>query len=76
MSRPPDEEVSMAVEMTVLCRELGVLPGPGGLLDQDAYHVHLLRETLHVLAEKEKQDMERKQAEARNKAPRVAGRRH
>lgn len=60
----------MAVEMTVLCRDLGVLPGPGGLLDQDAYHVYLLRETLGVLNEKERQDIEQQQAKAK-----TAGRR-
>jgi hypothetical protein len=70
MGRPPDEEVSSAVDMTILCRELHVLPGPGGLLDQDSYHVWLLQNTLEVLNEKEKQDMDKKMAEAKAKAPR------
>jgi hypothetical protein len=70
MGRPPDDEVAMAVDMTILCRELHVLPGPGGLFDQDAYHVWLLQETLQVLAEKEKRDTDKKMAEAKAKAPR------
>jgi|tagenome__1003787_1003787.scaffolds.fasta_scaffold20010051_2 hypothetical protein len=61
----------MAVELTTLCRDLGVLPGPGGLLDQDAYHVWLIRETLGVLNEKERQDVEKAQAKAK-----IAGRKH
>jgi hypothetical protein len=60
----------MAVEMTILCRDLGVLPGPGGLLEQDAYHVFLLRETLGVLNERERQELDKAQAKAK-----VAGRR-
>jgi hypothetical protein len=70
MSKPPDPEVQMAVNMTVLCRDLGVLPQAGGLLDQDSYHVWLIQETLAVLNEKERLDMEKQQARAK-----VAGRR-
>jgi hypothetical protein len=60
----------MAIEMTLLCRQLRVLPQAGGLLDQDSYHVWLLQETLQVLNEKEKQDIEKARSEAK-----VAGRR-
>jgi hypothetical protein len=60
----------MAVNMTVLCRELHVLPGPGGLLDQDSYHVWLIEQTLQVLNEKEKAEMEAEQAKARSQARR------
>lgn len=70
-TKPPDEEVAMAVEMTVLCRDLGVLPKAGGLLDQDAYHVWLIQNTLQVLNEKERSDVEKAQAKAK-----VAGRKH
>lgn len=62
----------MAVEMTLLCRDLGVLPKAGGLLDQDSYHVWLIQQTLAVLAKKEKQDLDKAKQEARSKS----GRRH
>lgn len=65
----------MAVEMTTLCRELGVLPRAGGLLEQDSYHVWLMQETIAVLNEKERIDVEKRTAEARSKA-KVAGRKH
>lgn len=51
--------------MTVLCRDLGVLPKAGGLLDQDSYHVWLLQETLAVLHEKERRDIEAEKAKAK-----------
>jgi hypothetical protein len=63
--------VATAIDITTLCRELHVLPRPGGLLDQDSYHVWLIQETLAVLSEKEKKDIEAE----RKKAVRVAGRR-
>lgn len=70
MNRPPDPEILMAVEMTTLCRQLRVLPKAGGLLDQDAYHVWLIQNTLAVMNEKERIDMEREQAKARAEAKR------
>jgi hypothetical protein len=70
MKRPADREVQMAIEMTLLCRDLGVLPQAGGLLDQDAYHVWLLQETLGVLNEAEHREVEKQRSQAR-----VAGRR-
>jgi hypothetical protein len=54
--------------MTLLCRDLGVLPRAGGLLDQDSYHVWLLQETLTVLHEKEEKDMEAARAKSAAKA--------
>jgi hypothetical protein len=68
--RPPDEEVAMAIDMTVLCRDLGILPGSGGLFDQDSYHVWLLQETLAALREKEQADLDRQKHEAEAKARR------
>jgi hypothetical protein len=65
MSKPPDKEVQMAIEMTLLCRDLHVLPGPGGLLEQDSYHVWLLQQTLAVFNEAERQEVERQKAQAR-----------
>ena len=54
----------MAIEMTVLCRDLHVLPKTGGLLDQDSYHVWLIDKTLAVLSEKEQNDMKAEQRKA------------
>lgn len=56
MSRDADDEVAFAVDMASLCKVLGVLPRPGGLLDQDWYHVSLLRAALRAFALKEEQD--------------------
>lgn len=67
MKRPPDDEVRMAIDMTVLCRDLHVLPQAGGLLDQDSYHVYLIQETLAVLQEKERQEIEAEKSRARAK---------
>jgi hypothetical protein len=70
-TKPPDKEVAMAVEMTVLCRDLGVLPRAGGLLDQDSYHVWLMQQTLTVLNEKEQKEIEQQRQKAK-----IAGRKH
>jgi hypothetical protein len=67
MNRPADREVAMAIDMTILCRELGALPGPGGLLDQDSYHVWLLQETIQAMNKKEKRDMDQAEAKAKRK---------
>ena len=55
----------MAVDMTLLCRDLGVLPKAGGLLDQDSYHVWLIQQTLAVLNEKERLDLEKQKSQAK-----------
>jgi hypothetical protein len=65
MNRPADPEVALAINMTNLCRELHVLPQAGGLLDQDSYHVWLIQETLAVLQEKERRDMDAEKARAK-----------
>jgi hypothetical protein len=67
MKRPPDEEVQIAIDMTVLCRDLHVLPKAGGLLDQDSYHVYLIQETLAVIHEKERRDMDAEKAKAKRR---------
>jgi hypothetical protein len=56
--------------MTALCRSLGVLPGAGGLLDQDSYHVYAIQETLAVLNEKEEMDIQAEKAKAKAEARR------
>lgn len=53
MSRDPDEEVSFAVDMTSLCKALGVLPRSGGLLDQDWYHIALMKAAIRAFNIKE-----------------------
>lgn len=42
-----------AIEIAGLCKELGVLPRAGGLLDQDWYHVRLLKAGLYGIAKHE-----------------------
>ena len=42
-NREQDEEVQRAIELTSLATRLHVLPRAGGLLDQDYYHIKLLR---------------------------------
>lgn len=56
MSREPDDEVNLAVEIAGLCKALGVLPRSGGLLDQDWYHVALIRGALRAFDIKEERD--------------------
>lgn len=53
MSREPDDELAIAIEMTNLCKVLGVLPRAGGLLDQDAYDVYMMQAVLAAQAERE-----------------------
>jgi hypothetical protein len=55
----------MAIDMTVLCRDLHVLPQAGGLLDQDSYHMYLIQETLAVLNERERQEVEAEKSKAK-----------
>jgi hypothetical protein len=66
-NRPADPEVALAINMTNLCRELHVLPRAGGLMDQDSYHVYLIQETLAVLQEKERKEVEAEKSRARAK---------
>ena len=50
LNRDADEEVVLAMELTELCQSLRVLPRAGGLLDQDYYHIVLLRAGLRARA--------------------------
>jgi hypothetical protein len=54
----------MAIELANLCETLHVLPGPGGLLDQDSYHIYLISTVLQVRAEKAESDSARQEREA------------
>jgi hypothetical protein len=42
MRRTPDWEVLQILEFVRTCQNMQSLPGPGGLLDQDAYHIFLI----------------------------------
>jgi hypothetical protein len=50
LNREADPEVILAMELAELCQGLGVLPRTGGLLDQDYYHIVLLRAGLRAAA--------------------------
>jgi hypothetical protein len=63
MNREPDDETAAAINLTILCQKFKQLPRPGGVLDQDAYHVHLLQTVLQVI--EEKREMEEKRSKAR-----------
>jgi hypothetical protein len=52
------------MELTYLCRKLGVLPKAGGLLDQDPYHVSLIKAVLVATDEANRREMEK----AKNKS--------
>ena len=52
------------MNMTNMCQAFHSLPQPGGLLDQDSYHVTGMMLVLEVQAEKEKLDMEKERARA------------
>lgn len=58
MSREPEEDVKDAIDLTNMCQELHCLPGPGGLLDQDAYHIHMMR--CVIIAQREAEEIQRK----------------
>lgn len=61
----PDEETYRAVELASLCKELKALPGPGGLYDQDWYHVYLLKGGLAGMHAKEERELEKAKSEAK-----------
>lgn len=49
MKREPDEEVNLALDLAALCESTHSLPRTGGVLDQDPYHLVLLRAGLYGL---------------------------
>lgn len=56
MNREADEEVALSIRLTSMCRTLHCLPRPGGLLDQDWYHVALIEAGLYAMARKAEKD--------------------
>ena len=65
------DEAVMALDMTILCREFHVLPGPGGLLDQDSYAVYLMENALQVLSEHEKRELDQQKHKIEQDASKV-----
>lgn len=64
LNRTPSPENLPIINTVLLCRDLGVLPLAGGLLDQTPAVVGLLSETAHAQAERQKLDAQK----AKNKA--------
>lgn len=62
MNRIPDEEVSRAIDLTVMCQTFNVLPHPGGLLEQDSYHIYMMQCVLVAQSEKAELDQKRSAA--------------
>lgn len=60
MTRPMDEDVAYAIQITSLCQELHCLPRAGGLLDQDSYHVWIMEQVL--LAQNKKAERDQRNA--------------
>jgi hypothetical protein len=52
LSREPDLETSLAIDIAALCKEYRVLPKAGGLLDQDPYYVLVLKAYTLAINEK------------------------
>lgn len=60
LSRAPDAETALAIEIAAICKEYRVLPHEGGLLDQDPYHVLMLKAYSMALGEKAERESKRK----------------
>ncbi len=65
LSRESDAEVDMAVELASMCKALKVLPRPGGLLDQDWYHVKLIKAGMRAFSILEEKQAKEQQAKAK-----------
>jgi len=62
MNREADYEVGQILSLVRMCQNLKVLPGAGGLLDQDAYFVFLFEQVL--IADNEKAALDRAKQKA------------
>ena len=62
-----DAEVELAADLAYFAKVCKVLPRAGGLLDQDYYHVLLMRFGLEALAEREKLDADKARNQRRRK---------
>jgi hypothetical protein len=68
MSRDADDEVEMFVRIAVMCQRFNCLPGPGGVLEQDAYIMMGVGIALDALAEKQKLEQDKKNRQMQNQA--------
>jgi hypothetical protein len=59
-------EVNFAMELYNFCKTFHVLPKPGGLFEQDAYHMELLDAVISAVGKKTDREM----AEAKRKGAR------
>lgn len=69
MNAKADPEVQQVMHMGYLCQKLRVLPGPGGLFEQDSLVVWLLTVYFECVAEREERDT--KKAEQKAQAARA-----
>jgi len=53
------------MEIAQMCEKLHCLPGPGGLLEQDAYYVYMLQSVYNARAQREEKDRVAKQGKGR-----------
>jgi hypothetical protein len=70
MTRPMDDDVAEAIEMTIMCQEFNTLPLAGGLFDQDSYDIWRMGLVMTAQAEKNDRDQAAAEAEARARAGR------
>lgn len=54
------KEVAAAIEMTILCRQLNVLPYSGGLYEQPWIVVEMMKMVIEAQNKKDKQAQERR----------------
>lgn len=62
LSKEPDDEVALAINITNMCQALSALPRAGGLFDQDSYVIYLMQQVLVAQAERAELDYKKSQA--------------
>lgn len=68
LTKPADDEVAFAVTLYSFCSKYRALPSAGGVLDQDAYYMQLLRLVDAAVQEREKMEEQKREAERKWKA--------
>lgn len=68
LTKRADDEVNFAVELYSFCSKYRTLPQAGGVLDQDAYYMQLLRLVDSAVQEREKLEQDKREAEQKWKA--------
>lgn len=56
MTRDPDEETRFFIELGTICYNLHCLPGPGGVLEQDAYLMQGVGYAVEAFIERQNKD--------------------